>query len=99
MLIGENLIIDCDECGQTHTKGYHASKNYQTVKRIKSLYRAPTPAKGEPMPKTIEYYIKRGDMDQELIMEQKEEISRLKQTVNKLRQKRDSQSVKDVSML
>jgi hypothetical protein len=65
-----------------------------------------TPAKGQPMPRTIEYYIKRGDMDQELIMEQKEEISRLKQKVNNLRQRiislrseRDSQNVNDVSIL
>ena len=46
-----------------------------------------TPAKGEPMPRTIEYYIKRGDMDQELIMEMKEEISRLRRNVDKLRKK------------
>jgi len=61
--------------------------------------RPPTPARGKAMPRTIEYYIKRGDMDQELIMEQKEEISRLKQKVNNLRQKRDSQNVNDVSIL
>ena len=47
----------------------------------------PTPPKGQPMPRTIEYYIKRGDMDQELILEQKEEISRLKQDRDKLRKK------------
>jgi hypothetical protein len=46
-----------------------------------------TPAKNEPMPQTIEYYIKRGAMDLELIMEMKEEISRLKQNNEKLRVK------------
>lgn len=46
-----------------------------------------TPPKGEPMPQTREYWEKRAAMDLELIMEQKEEISRLKQDRDKLRKK------------
>lgn len=38
-----------------------------------------TPARGEPMPQTREYWEKRAQMDQELIFDQKEEISALKQ--------------------
>jgi hypothetical protein len=47
----------------------------------------PTPAKGDPMPQTREYWEKRAAMDQELIIEQKEEISRLKHQANNLSQK------------
>lgn len=46
-----------------------------------------TPARGEPMPRTIEYYIARGERDQELILEMKEEISKLRQKLNSERQK------------
>ena len=46
-----------------------------------------TPAKGEPMPKTTEQFYKILAMDQELILEQKSEIEKLKMTINKLRQK------------
>ena len=48
---------------------------------------APTHGKKEPMPQTVEQYRKLAEMDLELIMEQREEISRLKRTVNDLRQK------------
>ena len=47
-----------------------------------------TPPKGEPMPQTREYWEKRAEMDQELILEQKEEIAWLKQRINKLEQKK-----------
>ena len=46
-----------------------------------------TPVKGEPMPKTIEHYQKVLAMDDELIHEQRLEISRLKMTINQLRQR------------
>jgi len=46
-----------------------------------------TPPKGEPMPKTIEHFIKRGDSDQELILNQKEEISALKVRNDRLESK------------
>lgn len=45
------------------------------------------PARGEPMPQTQDYWVKRALMDQELILEMKAEISKLKQTVNNLRQR------------
>ena len=48
-----------------------------------------TPKKGEPMPKTIDHYQALAARDLELIMEQREEIARLKQTVNQLRQRKD----------
>jgi len=47
---------------------------------------APYTAKGAPMPKTIQYYEQLTARDLELIMEQKKEISKLKNTVNQLRQ-------------
>jgi hypothetical protein len=50
--------------------------------------RPATPAKGEPMPQTQEYWLKRAMMDQELILEQRDEIEKLKQKVNQLGQKR-----------
>lgn len=49
-----------------------------------------TPAKGEPMPKTKEYFYKMLAMDQELILEMKDEISKLKMTINRLRQKNET---------
>jgi hypothetical protein len=45
------------------------------------------PARGEAMPKTIDHYKANAIRDMELIMEQKAEIEKLKQTVNQLRQK------------
>ena len=50
-----------------------------------------TPALGEPMPKTHEQLYKMLAMDQELILEQKDEIAKLKMTINKLRQKNGKQ--------
>jgi len=52
--------------------------------------RALTPARGEPMPKTIEHYQANALRDQELIMEQKDEIAKQSQTINDLRQKLES---------
>lgn len=46
-----------------------------------------TPAKGDPMPQTREYWEKRADMDQALILKQRDEIGRLKYKVNQLEQK------------
>ena len=43
-----------------------------------------TPEKGKPMPQTREYWEKRAQMDQELILSQKAEISRLNARINKL---------------
>ena len=48
---------------------------------------APPIPKGRPMPRTQEYWEKRALMDQELILEQRDEISNLKRTINDLRQK------------
>jgi len=46
-----------------------------------------TPAKGLPMPRTVEHYQANADRDQELILEQRVEISKLKSRVNKLQQR------------
>ena len=46
-----------------------------------------TPGKDEPMPRTEEYYLKMLALDDELIQEMKEEISKLKAKVNQLRMK------------
>lgn len=48
---------------------------------------APSNGKKEPMPQTREYWIKLAAMDQELILEQKDQISRLKVQLNKLQQR------------
>ena len=47
-----------------------------------------TPAKGEPMPRTIEHYQANALRDQELILEQRDEIAKLKQKINKLEQRK-----------
>jgi len=52
--------------------------------------KAPPIAKGVLMPQTNAYFVKRAAMDQELILEMRDEISRLKGTVNNLRQKLES---------
>lgn len=44
-------------------------------------------AKGDAMPRTIEHYQANAMRDQELILEQKEEISKLKAKINKLEQR------------
>ena len=44
-------------------------------------------AKGEQPPQTLETLQAAWDRDQELIFEQKDEISKLKETINQLRQK------------
>ena len=46
-----------------------------------------TPAKGEPMEMTQENFYRVIAMHEELIMEQKDEISKLKMKINKLTQK------------
>lgn len=48
---------------------------------------APPTIKGQPMPQTREYWIQLAARDQELILEQRDEISRLKAKVNNLQQK------------
>ncbi len=71
----------CNQCGGTGIIGIGTpcpSCNLQSPL---------TPPRGEPMPQTREYWEKRAAMDLELIMEMKEEISKLKHTVNQLRQK------------
>lgn len=47
-----------------------------------------TPAKGLPMPRAIEHYQANALRDQELILEQKDEIAKLKQKINKLDQRK-----------
>ena len=50
--------------------------------------KALTPAKGEPMPRTVEHYQANAERDQELILEQRDEIGRLKQRINKMEQRK-----------
>lgn len=50
-----------------------------------------TPTKDKSMPETKEHYIKMLALDDELIHEQRVEISKLKAKVNKLQQKLHSQ--------
>ena len=52
-------------------------------------YKTKTPAKGEPMPRTVEHYKANAIRDHELILEQRDEIARLKQKINKLEQRND----------
>ena len=49
-----------------------------------------TPPKGEKMPMTEEHFQKVIAMDQELILEQKDEIAKLKSRCNRLQQKLDT---------
>ena len=48
-----------------------------------------TPPKGEKMPMTEEHFYKNIAMRDELIFEQKDEISKLKMKVNRMQQKLD----------
>jgi len=52
--------------------------------------KAPPLFKDQPMPRAIEYYEQVQLRDQELILEQKEEISKLKGKVNQLRMQLES---------
>jgi len=49
---------------------------------------APPTPKDEKMPMTEEYFYKTLAMNEELIFEMKDEISKLKMTINKLQQKK-----------
>jgi len=51
---------------------------------------APPVPRGQPMPQTREYWIQLAARDQELILEQRDEINRLKCRVNDLQQKLDT---------
>ena len=48
---------------------------------------ASTNGEKEPIPQSREYWVKMAAMDQELILEQRDEISRLKRKTNKLQQR------------
>ena len=47
-----------------------------------------TVAKGSEMPRTVEHYQASAIRDQELILEQRAEIGRLKQRINKMEQRK-----------
>ena len=73
----------CDKCGTAlidSPHGYITECEHYPI----------TPPKGEKMPQTREYWEKRADMDQELILKQRDEIGELKQRINKLQQERAS---------
>ncbi len=80
----------CPHCSTCHVCLEEAdTDNEAKVKSLKAEIahlKGSTPSKGEPMPKTIQHYQANAERDQELILEQKEEISKLKQKVNKLGQ-------------
>jgi len=58
----------------------------------KAQERPLTPPKGEKMPQDIEHFQACWERDQELMFEQKEEISKLKEKVNKLQQSKAQES-------
>lgn len=94
--------VEC-ECGATliGSKAYFDHKETEcplTIAPVEQILRQVTgrkikhpmtPARGESMPQTQEYWEKRADMDQELILEQRDEINKLKQKINKLEQRND----------
>ena len=80
--VGELNEDRMDEAGEYWAHDIDHKCNYELLP-IKTI----TPTKGEPMPRTIEYYKKRGDADQELILKQSVEIGKLTGTINDLRQK------------
>ena len=65
--------------------------NLKEAEAVIQRYKPMTPARGEAMPRTIEHYIKRADMDQELILRQKAEIGSLKKLVDNRWQKSEKQ--------
>lgn len=54
---------------------------------IKQCMQENLPARGQPMPQTLDAYRKLANQDLELIEEQKQEIAALKRKLNKARQK------------
>jgi len=79
----------CSYCGKVMA-GLHNCKEGSMFTRAQSLgwENSPlTPAKGLPMPRTVEHYQANAIRDQELILEQRDEIGRLKMKINRLQQK------------
>jgi len=72
----------CGEC-----QGVLPKSNIQMQGKTEWQDMAPPIPKGQPMPQTREYWIQLAARDQELILELKDEISKLKCKVNQLQQK------------
>lgn len=79
--------MSCNICGDN----FYGICPHQPTKVDQGLNRVLegvlTPPRGEPMPRTIEHYIARGDRDQELILKMKDEISNLKVRNDRLEKK------------
>ena len=69
-------MYKCADCGEV-PHAPHRCRGYKVV----------TPAKGLSMPRTVEHYQANAIRDQDLILEQRDEIGRLFQRINKLEQK------------
>ena len=84
--IGSNVLI----WGGISVMGISTVLFWLSMSNKRNAWRSPrrplTPSRGESMPQTREYWEKRAAMDQELILEQRDEINKLKQKINKLEQ-------------
>jgi len=54
---------------------------------IKDMITVKTPAKGKAMPQNTDYWIKRANMDMDIILRQKKELGGCRAAINRLTQK------------
>ena len=80
----DTMMEDCKDAAKK-VRSYLRRRNMREFGPKKGL--PLTPAKGLPMPRTVEHYPANALRDQELILEQRAEIGRLKQRINKLEQR------------
>lgn len=92
------IDIRCDTCGigMENQNGSRDSESdcSRLKKKWNTRHTALTPAKGEPMPQTREYWEAGALRDQELILEMKAEIGTLTSQLNNCRQKLSSSRAK-----
>lgn len=80
-----DYYIVCGDCNAVGPERVMTTKE-QSINDWNTRHSPITPPRGEPMPQTQEYWEKRAIMDQDLILEQREDISKLKVRINKLEQ-------------
>ena len=70
----------------------HFEDSVSLRERMKPKSKPLTPPRGQPMPQTQEYWEKRAQDDQEVILRQRKEIARLCKRVNQLEQRLDAEA-------
>lgn len=78
------MIFTSDKIGPSACFCVGAQNGEKDCPCVLRAKKALTPAKGEPMPRTVEHYQANAERDQELILEQRDEIGTLQQKVGQL---------------